>query len=129
MLTRDQHRAQFAYRAVEYITDEAQRKDYKIAVHAFGAEILRSGLAAAMAGLERREGKGDRLRSDLANPNAGIPGLVQPNRSDIPILQVAPTKDNLSAKIRSLPLDDYILATRETLQIVLWLKRAVQAKF
>ena len=125
MITRDQQRAQFAYRAVGSITDEAEQKDYKIAVHTLGAEILKSGLAAAMAGLERRERRGDRLRNDLAN--ARIPGLVQQGRQGV--LQEPLTGANLPAKVRALPLDDYIFATRETLQVVLWLKRAVQAKF
>jgi len=125
-LTRDQQRALRAYEAVANVP-EKDRKDYKIAVQALGAEILRSGLAAAMAGLERRKGKADRLREDLAN--AGIPRLVQLGREDIPILRGALTRDNLPAKVRALPLDDYILVTRETLQVVLWLKRAVQATF
>lgn len=125
MLTRDQERAELAYAAVGRVPEQ-DRKDYKIAVHALGAEILQSGLAAAMAGLERRESRGDRLRTDLAN--ARIPRLVQPGHRN-QILGEPLTKDNLPAKVRALPLDDYILATRETLQIILWLKRAVQATF
>jgi CRISPR-associated protein Cmr5 len=125
--TRDQQRALHAYEVVGAITDKAQQKDYKIAVHALCADILRSGLAAAMAGLERRESKAELLRGHLVSAN--IPGLVQPRRQDIPILKERLPPKNLPAKIRALPLDDYILATRETLQVVLWLKRAVQAKF
>ena len=125
-LTRDQKRARHAYKVVSAITDPSEQKDYKIAVHAFGADILRSGLAAAMAGLERRKKKGERLRDDLAK--AGIPGLVRADGEPV-LREDPPTGANLPAKVRALPLDDYILATRETLQIVVWLRRAVQAKF
>lgn len=116
-LSRDQRRALDAYKAVAEVQkkDKKDQEEYEIAVHALGADILRSGLAAAMAGLERREAKGLLLLSHLAK--AKIPGLGND----------AEPKD-IPAKIRDLPLDDYILATRETLQVVLWLKRAVQAK-
>ncbi len=117
MTTRDQQRAQRAYAAVRDVPP-GDREDFKIAVHALGAEILQSGLAAAMAGLERRTKENQpphRLFGFLGQ--AQIPGIgkAQPG-------QVA----NI---VRGLPLDAYILATRETLQAVLWLKRAVQAKF
>lgn len=129
MLTRDQSRAFKAYEAVSSV-QENDRKDYKIAVHALGAEILQDGLAAAMAGLERREGRANLLRTHLAEAaKAGlIPGLQKANSSDED-LRSPVTKDNLPGKVRALDLDGYILATRETLQYVLWLKRAVQAKF
>jgi hypothetical protein len=90
---RDQYRAKMAYEAVRKITEK--RKEYKIAVHAFGAEILQSGLAAAMAGLERRGADGDPLRDYLAG--SGIPGLVNAAASDPysarnrPV-QICPTK-------------------------------------
>ena len=126
-LSRDQRRALFAYRSVARIGDD-QKKDYKIAVGALGGNILRSGLAAAMAGLERRKKEGgspDTLLSHLVE--AGIPGLVQPGAPGV--LGQPLSADNLPDKIRHLETSDYILATREALQVVLWLKRAVQAKF
>lgn len=125
MLTRDQERARRAYEAIGGVP-EGEREDYKIAVHALGAEILESGLAAAMSGLERRKEKGDLLRGHLAA--AGIPKLIQAGTNE-PILSEPVSATNLPDKIRALDTDAYILATRETLQIVLWLKRAVQAKF
>lgn len=115
-LLRDQERALKAYTAVAEIQKKGKdiQTDYKISVHALGAEILQSGLAAAMAGLERRKEEGDLLRGQLAA--AGIPGLTQSTCASLP------------GDVRALELDPYIIATRETLQVVLWLKRAVQAK-
>lgn len=124
-LLRDQERALKAYETVKPVRG-SELEDFKNAVHALGAEILQSGLAAAMSGLERRPDKGMQLRKHLAK--AGIPGLHQPSAPDSrAILRAPPDETNLPSKVRALPLDDYILATREVLQAVLWLKRAVQA--
>ena len=114
-LLRDQERALHAYAAVVSV-GEKDREEYKIAVHALSAEILQSSLAAAMSGLERRERIGEILLGHLAG--AQLPGIVQTT-----------TGRALPDQIRALDTDRYILATQETLQIALWLKRAVQAKF
>ncbi len=115
---RDQQRVRHAYECIDTVPDNAQ-KDYKIAVMGLGATILRNGLSAAMAELERmykNTTNDPRLLLDhLAK--AGIPGLAGATASTLP------------ADIRKLDTDAYMLATRETLQVVLWLKRAVQAKF
>ena len=114
-LLRDQERARHAYAVVGSVVEE-YREDYKIAVHALSAEILQSGLAAAMSGLERREKIGPILLGHLAS--AQLPGIVETTAGRA-----------LPDQIRALDTDRYILATRETLQVAVWLKRAVQAKF
>ena len=40
---------------------------------------------------------------------------------------VGKSLSSMSDKLRTLALDDYIMATRECLKIALWLKRATQA--
>lgn len=114
-LTRAQRRARHAYACASQVP-EGEQKEYKIAVNDLGANILRSGLAAAMAALERRRDRAavKRLLNDLAA--AGIPGLEG-------------TGDALPGMVRGLPLEGYMLATKEMLQVVTWLKRAVQATF
>lgn len=114
-LLRDQQRALHAYRCVGEVAAANDRKDYKIAVNDLGANILRVGLAGAMAALERLKERGQTLLGHLAS--AGAPGLVGASAVDLP------------DRIRRLPTDDYMLATREFLQIATWLKRAVQATF
>lgn len=139
-MTRDQERAVLAYRLVSPMAegDAEARKNYKIAVLGLGANILRSGLAAAMAELERREktsallrGQGETdeqwhvrrakfLREHLVRFH--IPVLLQSQNQAV-------TAETLPAAVRDLGLGDYMLATRKMLQVVIWLKRAVQATF
>ena len=52
-MLRDQTRARHAYASVGTVPPE-HREDYKIAVNAFGAHVIRSGLCAAIAWLQRR---------------------------------------------------------------------------
>lgn len=125
-LTRDQRRAGYAYARVDALirsaraaSDENARKaaerncdDYKIAVKALGANILRSGLSAALADLMRRNAR--RVLDDLAG-------------ADIPGLGVDGGGDQLFKTVNDLSVGDYMLATRETLQVVMWLKRACEA--
>lgn len=112
-VTRDQRFALHAYASVASVERGAQ-KDYKIAVHDFGTNVLRGGLAAAAASLERRDDGGVRLlRQHLAK--ASVVGLQGADAETLP------------GKIRELDVDDYIMATRELLHLSLWLKRAVQA--
>jgi CRISPR-associated protein Cmr5 len=112
-VTRDQRFALHAYKAVASVEAKA-KKDYKIAVYDFGTNVLRSGLAAAVATLERRDDKGVKfLREHLAM--AGIVGLK------------GVTAETLPDRVRDLDIDEYIMATRELLHLTLWLKRAVQA--
>lgn len=112
-ITRDQRFALHAYQAVASVEAKA-KKDYKIAVFDFGTNVLRSGLAAAVATLERRDDQGVKcLQRHLAA--AGIVGLT------------GATAETLPDRVRELDVDGYIMATRELLHLTLWLKRAVQA--
>lgn len=115
MLLRDQQRALHAYGAVAKVQRDQQR-DYKIAVNDLGANILRSGLCAAIASVQRRPGVcGHVLLEHLAS--AGVVGLESASAED------------LALRIRELDADGYMMATRELLKVATWLKRAVQATF
>jgi len=114
MQHRDQLRALHAYNAVAQVPT-SQQKDYKIAVNDLGANILRSGLCAAIASVQRVGNRGGVLLGHLAS--AGVPGLD------------GATAENLGQRVRELDADSYMMATRELLQVATWLKRAVQATF
>jgi hypothetical protein len=111
---RDQQRARHAYACVARVP-VADQRDYEIAVNDLGANILRGGLCAALAALQRLGPRGDLVLEHLAT--AGIPGLEGAD------------KTNLVKKVRGLGTDEYVLATREMLRVAAWLKRAVQATF
>lgn len=113
-LLRDQRRALHAYESVGNVPKE-QQKDYKIAVNDLGANILRSGLCAAIAAVQRLGDRGNVLLGHLAS--AGVPGLEKA------------TAQELAKRVRELDADAYMIATREMLQVAVWLKRAVQATF
>lgn len=115
MITREQERARRAYECVAQI-GTSQRDDYKIAVNAIGANVVRSGLAAAMSWLERdKSAVTEQLLDHLAG--IGILGVGEVDGAGLP------------AAIRELPADRYMLATRDLLKIVIWFRRAVQATF
>ncbi len=114
MPLRDQQRALYAYNAV-LMVQRQQQKDYEIAVNDLGANILRSGLCAAIASVQRLGNRGDVLLGHLAS--AGVPGLENA------------TAQNLAQRVRELDADSYMIATRELLEVATWLKRAVQATF
>lgn len=119
-ITREQQRALRAYEAVGSLpTDEQTQKNYKIAVNALGANILRSGLCAAIAAVQRlnrdSDKRGDILLGHLAG--ACVPGLE------------GATASNLAKRVRELDVDGYMIATREMLQVAMWLKRAALATF
>ncbi|WP_224365789.1 type III-B CRISPR module-associated protein Cmr5 [Hyalangium versicolor] len=113
-LTREQLRALHAYQCVERVP-EPERSDYGTRVGALGSAVLRNGLAAALAFLEREREKpaAHRLLDDLAC--SGIPGLSHVKGKELP------------GKVRALELRSYMLATREVLHLVVWFQRAVQA--
>jgi len=113
-LLRDQQRALHAYEAVGNVP-KAQQKDYQIAVNDLGANILRSGLCAALASVQRLGNRGDVLLGHLAT--AGVPGFGGATATDV------------AKRARELDADGYMIATREMLQVAVWLKRAVQATF
>lgn len=113
-LLRDQRRALHAYDSVGKVP-KVQQKDYQIAVNDLGANILRSGLCAAIAAVQRLGDRGKLLLGHLAA--AGVPGLE------------GATANNIAGRVRSLDADAYMIATREMLQVAVWLKRAAQATF
>ena len=119
-MRKDQERALWAYeraRAVSNSRDLAL-DDYEIAVQAFGATLLRSGLAVAVSMLERNT-KHPAYRSLLSDMAGQLPlpdGNGQVDTEDWP------------SAIRG--LDDvptYMLKTREALACVTWLRRACRA--
>ena len=111
---RDQQRALKAYELVASVTQD--RVEYKAVVNNLGANIIRMGLSAALADLQRRgERGGNRLLDHLGQAPTRLlpsPGL---DHSSLP------------HHVRGLPVDDYMVLTRELLQFSTWLKRAVQA--
>jgi CRISPR-associated protein Cmr5 len=117
MITRDQRRAQHAYKSFASLQTKEQRDNYKVLVNGLGANILRSGLAATIAFFERENARSrteaELLLEHLAKAN--IPGLE------------GTTATTLPDKVRKLELEQYILATREMLRVALWFRRAVQA--
>ncbi len=114
--TRDQRRALHAYECVKDVP-EKERPDYETRVNNLGSTVLRNGLAAALAFLEREKDRPavNRLLEHLAS--AGIPGLQGVKGADLP------------GKVRGLELRGYMLATREVLHLAVWFRRAVQATF
>lgn len=114
LMLRDQRRALHAYESVGQVPNDKQMRDkYKIAVNDLGPNILRSGLCAALAAIQQRGDDGKLLLAHLTA--AGVPGLEGAARND------------LARRVRALDADAYMIATREMLQVAVWLKRAVQA--
>ena len=111
---RDQRRALHAYESVATVP-KVRQKEYTIAVNDLGANIVRSGLCAAIAAVQRLDSGGGLLLRHLAA--AGVPGLE------------GATADDVTRRVRDLDAGAYMLATREMLQVAMWLKRAVQATF
>lgn len=113
MLSRDQQRALHAYGCVAGVGPAL--REYKIAVDGLGANILRIGLCAALATLQREKGeRGQTVLEHLAS--AGLPGLE------------GATAANLAQRVYRLDVDAYMLATREAVRVATWLKRAAQAE-
>jgi len=110
---RDQERALHAYEVVKTVPKEKQN-DYEIAVNDLGANILRSGLCAAIAAVQRLGDRGRPVLDHLAQAN--VPGLE------------GATQD-LARRVRELDTEAYMMATREMLRVTMWLKRAMQATF
>lgn len=112
---RDQRWALHAYNVIATVA-ETEQASYESAVHGLGADLLRNGLSAALATLERqKDSRGRALLDHLAR--AGVAGLANATGQD------------LARRVRELDIDDYAIATREILQLTTWLKRAAQATF
>src|SRR3546814_1727924 len=133
MTTRDQQRALHAYASAR-VVPKPDREDYRIAVNGFGADSLRSGLAVAMAALERQRGRrGTTLFLDHLAA-AGVPirtGADGANRSGGSRHgeSRSVTGAGLPDAVRALSLDDYMLASREFLRVAAWFRRAMAATF
>lgn len=110
---RDQLRAARAYAAVEAEHGRDDFAEYERIVQGLGVVVLRCGLVGAIAWLHRKKGAGERVLDDLAA--AEIPGLRVRSR------------DELLPHACGLGVAEYMVATREALAVVAWLKRAAQA--
>ncbi|MCP3062645.1 type III-B CRISPR module-associated protein Cmr5 [Myxococcus sp. K38C18041901] len=123
-VTREQQRATDAYARVTAVPADL-RPDYKPRVHGLGASVLRDGLAAALTFLERER--------DPKEPNAAMLLLEDLakvlGKARLPGLSAPLTGETLPGAVRKLGLEEYMLATRETLRLVVWFRRAVQATF
>lgn len=112
-LLRDQRRAVVAYQCVaETLESATDAKAYKNLVLAIGVDIRRMGLSGALASVERDKAVG---------------ALVLAHLRRAPLHDGAPEGQDLPAWVRRLDLTAYMLATRELLQFVVWLRRAVQS--
>lgn len=133
-LLRDQQRAAIAYQCVaeaveggpeaaerssdasKRSTDASKRstdaRAYKNLVLAIGVDIRRMGLSAALAAVERGDAVGERLLGDLRRA---------------PMHICPPEDQDLPTWVRGLGLTAYMVVTRELLQFVVWLRRAVQS--
>ena len=114
---RDQLRARHAYSSVASVPHR-QQEDYRIAVNSFGSHVIRTGLCAAIAWLQRD----GRDASDLFLKHldaAGIRGLATPSGG----AKAASFVD----KVHAADAQNYMVATRDTLALVVWFRRAVQA--
>ncbi len=119
LIIKDQERARRAYTLVEGI--KKKQKDYKTTLNALGGNIIRLGLSAALAELQRREKLGGQeVLEHMAQvlKEANLPGLGD----DV-------TAENLVKNINALNAEDYMLATREVMAHLAWFRRAVQALF
>lgn len=114
-MTRDQQRALAAYETLEQVVAQKNLDNFASLVNGLGAQIIRTGLSPALAFAARYR---DRAASDALFEHLSrvqIPGLKQSN----PI--------TLITEVSKLDVRSYMLATRETLKVILWLKRAIQA--
>jgi CRISPR/Cas system CMR-associated protein Cmr5 small subunit len=114
-LTRDQTRAKWAYETYKGLSD-GDKADFKVAVHALGPNIIRSGLVAALAFLQRTD-----------NAAAGMLFAALAKKEALGLLILDLTDKELPSKVQNLDVEVYMLVTRETLKLTQWLKRAVQA--
>lgn len=115
-LTRDQMRAKHAYACAAAVPPKL-RADYKALADGFGAFVLKNGLVAALAFVQRTSGDATALFLDhLAG--ADVPGLAVESGDEV--FGAIRDQEDVSA---------YMLATRELLAYAVWLRRACQATF
>lgn len=114
---RDQLRARHAYASVTAVPSR-DRDDYRIAVNSFGSHVIRTGLCAAIAWLQR-DGR-----------DASHLFLEHLDKADIRGLAAAPGGKPFATfadKAHAADAANYMIATRDTLALVVWFRRAVQA--
>ena len=116
MLNQDQQRAQHAYKCVADVAlAPGMLKEYKILVNGLGPNIIRSGLVAAIAFVQRNKSNlCEQFASDIAS---GLPAQWR----------VPANLPDLAEYVRDVPHDQYMMITREILRLSLWFKRAAQA--
>jgi CRISPR-associated protein Cmr5 len=120
--TREQRRALHAYRCVEAVPSP-QRADYKARLSGLGSAVMRDGLAAALTFLER-ECQDNPAAATLLGHLADYLATEQ-----LPPFEPVRDGRRLPAAVREMPLEAYMLATRELLRVLVWFQRAVQATF
>ena len=130
-MRRDQRIAVHAYECVRKV-QPAHQDDYRTAVNTLGPAILRDGLCAALAFLERnaksaayKQFFADLAAADIRGLSAGDIKSSTPGKQ----LALAEPEHALPERARRLDLDTYMLASREALLVAHWFKRAVQAVF
>ena len=127
-MRRDQQRALYAYECVETVVREHSNQfdDYKRAVHSMGAEIIRSGLCAAVSDMQRR-GSGEAARGGGSNQTGT--SLLQSHIAAAEVLPFGerPSANTFPSAVRALDTANYMLVTREMLSLIGWFRRAVQA--
>lgn len=111
---RDRRRAALAHRCLQGLP-AGEFDDYKIAVNSLGAYVMRNGLAAAIAWLERDKSK------------AATKSLFA-HLADAEIMGLGASADGLPQAVRDLDAPGYMLASRDFLNVVTWFRRAVQAR-
>lgn len=112
--TRDQARAAHAYGVVGSLRED-DIKNFKIVVNSFGATVLKAGLCAAIAWAQRYHDREASARLLMALGDAAIAGVGPVKGGELP------------QKIRDLAPEHYMLATRDAVAAIVWLRRAVQA--
>lgn len=123
LLNREQNRATHAL----WLWDKAcaapwPEANYRTLVNGFGAQVLRSGLLAAVAFARRYvdQNAADHMLKGLCSARVMSVRRLQGEDSE-----GIPPKGLLAA-LAGLDATAYMLATREVLATVLWLRRAVQ---
>jgi CRISPR-associated protein Cmr5 len=120
--TRQQVRALDAYERVKLVP-LSERAAYATHLHALGAAVLRNGLAAALAFLERE------LESEKTKQDKPVGRLLEDLTGALLPGPPRTAGVQLPDAVRRLEMSDYMLATRELLQTLVWFRRAVQATF
>lgn len=113
---RDQTRARHAYRAVAELTDSRDSFDnFKTLTNGFAAAVLRGGLCSAIAWAQRYHdaSAAKRLFDVLGGARIATVGKV--------------AGKEFARAVHRLTTSDYMLATRDTVAFIAWLKRANQA--